>query len=454
MDRSGGVYVAGTLASTEPVNVQTRPAPAPAVPLRSDGDADVFVARYDPAGQLVWARAIGDDDPSAPGKRVHVATGAAVTGDGTIGVVGKLVGEVTFGRDTLSGASPVSYLAALSATGDRLWAKQVNLGSFGSFRTIAANPRSAQSRFAVCGSTSRAAKELVDSAVHGGLSDLLLAVFDSKGNRVWSVQLGGKETEGCHAVAIDDAGDVYAAGWFDGPSLTFPGAPPLTVPGPGTAMRKSIWVAKFAGGGDGAGGAKVLKAVSYGGTFGAAAVNALALGRDGSVLLGGQFTGDLAVGAPIASVGQDDGFVAKLDGKTLAPAWGAVRIGGDGLDQVRGVSELPGGDVLAVGMFSGASPQFRAGHGGKDTDGAAALASGGGEDGFVLRLAGKTGATVEARSYGGQLNQSLDGVAAGGAAGAPVALVGALNGTADFGAAGTLDAQGRPGAFLLFGKAR
>jgi hypothetical protein len=456
MDASGNTYVVGGLSIGGGANFQTRAPPAPAIDLQ--GEEDIFVARYDKSGHVVWARTIAADDAgSAPGEHVsaRLASGVAVARDGTLAIIGSSNGQVTFGKDTVSSATSTSFLAAVSsATGERLWARQVNMGSYGSLRSVAANPRSAGNRIAVCGWATRAAREFVDEAAHGGLSDALVAAFDTSGKRIWSAQLGGKDTEGCNAVAVDDAGDVYASGWFDGESITFPGSPPLKVAGPGDATRKFLWVAKFAGGGDGAGGARTIAAAAFSGSFGSASPSALAVTGDGGIVLAGQFTGRLVIGAEMASAGQDDGFVAKLDGKTLAQAWNAVRIGGEGMDQAKGVGVLASGDMLAIGTFGASAPQFRQAHGGKDTDGAAQLSTVGSTATFLLRISGKTGKTIESRAFGGEGTQAGEAIVAPRSGGGPVVLLTALSGAATFDAAGTMKAQSPLDTVLVFGRVR
>jgi hypothetical protein len=457
MDGAGNAYVVGTITSPTPVDFRTSALPAQAGELRSAGAGDLFVAKYDSSTQLVWAHAISDDDPvtaASSQANTRQGSGAAVSRDGTLAVIGTHTGQVTFGKDTITTAGAASFLAAVSAeSGERLWARQVNLGSYGALKSVASNPHSVQNRFAVCGWATRAATGFVDGPAFGGLSDALVAVFDSQGKRVWAAQFGGRDTEGCNAVAVDDAGDVYASGWFDGDSLTIPGAPAVTIAGPASATRKFIWVAKFAGEGDGAGGAKVLRAVAYSGTFGFAAPKGMAATADGGLFVVGQFSGNLNIGGIVSSSGQDDGFVAKLDGKTLAPAWKAVRIGGEGVDQVGAVAATRSGDAFAVGTFRASNAQFRKGHGGMDTDGAGRFLGKSDSSMFLVRIKGASGATMEAKSFGGTGPQDGTAVAASRNAAGSVALLGSLSGSAGFGAAGEVKALDAQDVILVFNRA-
>ena len=455
IDSSGNTYVAGSIFSNVDVNFQTRPGGLPALNLRSLGGIDGFLAKYDAAGDITWAVTVADDDPISY-TNDQTVTNAAVTANGRVGIIGNIVGTVTFGASTIAAAAQLPYVAALSAAdGTRLWGKGFNLGANGAFRAIAASPLNAQNRIAVCGSTNIAATQLVGTGTtFGGLTDLVIAVFDSAGTKVWAAQLGGTGNESCTSVTIDDNGDVYAAGQFDGASLTFPGATPIALTGPGATSRKFMWVAKFAGAGDGAGKASTLAAVAYNGTFGTVTPNSLAIGPSGELVVGGQFAGNLTIGAGMTSPGGDDAFVAKLDGITLAPVWNAVRFGGTGLDLVKSVAVTSFGDIVVTGWFNPSTIAFRTANGGFDTNGAVSLNTHGttASDMFVAKLDGGTGATDSAAAYGDAGTQNGNGIVVNRFGANQVSIAGTLAGTADFGgAAGAITAAGAMDTVLVFG---
>ena len=453
MDVTGNTYLAGNIFTNVDVNFQTRPAPAPAINLASLGGIDIFLAKYDTAGNITWAVGIADDD-SVNFTNDQTATGAAVTADGKLAFVGKITGGVTFGASTVGPATPTPYLAAVSTVdGSRLWAKTYSLGSNGLFQAVASNPNQASNRIAVCGLASSAATQLVPGATFGGVTDLIVAVFDSAGTKLWATQLGGSGNEACDAVTIDDSGDVVAAGRFDGASLTFPGAAPITLTGPGTTARKFMWVARFAGAGNGSGGASTKQALAYSGTLGQTYPRSLAVAPNGDVVVGGNFSGNLAIGTTLTSGGSDDAFVARLGATSLAPVW-AVRLGGSAIDVVKGVATTSTGDVVAVGTFNPSSATFKAANGGADTSGAALLTTSGtaAPDIFVLKLAGATGATDGAKSYGDAGTQNGDAVVANRFGADQVTFGVTFTGAAAFGPAGTVTGGGAIDEVLVFSR--
>lgn len=104
----------------------------------------------------------------------------------------------------------------------------------------------------------------------------------------------------------------------------------------------------------------------------------------------GWFTQTVSIGGrSLASAGSNDAFVAKLDAATGNAVW-LVRLGGADLDAAHGVAVDAAGDVYAVGAFAGSM-----------TVGTSTLTSAGGNDVFVVKLAGGNGAPIWSRGFGG-----------------------------------------------------
>jgi hypothetical protein len=433
IDSSGNTYVASAIFSLTPIDFDGHP-------VTSTGDADIFLARYNTGGTADWAIGIGDAASNA-----QIAIGAAVTQDGTLAAIGNFAGNVTVGPNTISSAAQIDFLIGVKAAdGTGKFAKQFNNGANGQLFAVGANAKSATNRIAVCGK----AVALSDLAATGdalnGPSDLVIGVFDSSGNKIWSQQLGGAGNDECDAIAVDDNGDVYAAGQFDSATLTFPAPTAITLTGPGLTTRKFLWVAKFAGGGDGSGKTKTLLAQAYSGPAGQTLPGAIAVDATGAVSVGGRFTGSLVFGTTtLTSAGGQDAFVAKLDAAGLGTVW-AVRLGGTGPDSTNGVGIDSFGDVIVTGGFQ------------KTTTGAATLTANGttASDVYIMKLNGVNGNTDFAAAYGDVATQTGDAIAVnrwGTAATLDlVSVAGTLNSSIVFPTpAGTVTAVGATDTFLL-----
>jgi hypothetical protein len=441
VDASGNTYVAGVIGVITDVDFQTRPPPAPPINLKSQGGADAFVAKYDAAGEITWAVTVQDNNPAAITDQF--ASLLSVNQANRVGVVGKFAGTVTFGTTSAGGANPTPYIAAFDgANGSRLWVNGYDLGSNGLFQSVSANPGQALNRFAACGFADAAATGLAAGAVYGGAQDAVIGAWDNAGGKLWGRQFGTAFNETCASVAIDDAGNVVATGQFDGATLDLGSGFVLT--GPGSSTRKFMWVARF----DGASG-QTLAAVAFNGTLGNAIPRSVAIAPGGDVVVGGSFTGNLTIGAAMATAGSEDGFVVRLNGTTFAPVWNAVRLGGTVLDLVRSVATTSAGDIVVVGNFGASSAAFRTANGGFDTNGAVALLTSGGADLFVAKFNGATGATDGATAYGNPSTQSGDVMAVNRFGGNHVRFTASSPGTINFGGQ-TFTAAGTNDAALVF----
>lgn len=90
----GGVAITGSLVGTLEIG---------GVELVSDGDADVFAARLDAEGRLLWARRFG-------GAGAQEGLGVAITGAGEVVITGRFAGSVEVGGETLESAGGAEAL--------------------------------------------------------------------------------------------------------------------------------------------------------------------------------------------------------------------------------------------------------------------------------------------------------------------------------------------------------
>ncbi len=405
----------------------------------SNGGADILVAKYDPVSmKAVWARNYGDSSD-------QFGSGVAVTADNTVAVFGNFLGSLSSGSINLAntGTAPYDFLIGLDgATGNGKWGKSFNDGLGGAIVAVAANP--ALNLIAICGYTNQAATDLVPGATFGGGTDIVIGMFKSDGTLVWSRQIGAAGTEECDSLVIDNNGDLYAAGKYNGALDLGLGA----LPNPSSNFRRWLWVAKMSGA---APGTTLSNAAFYGcasGTCmnGVHTANSLALDSQNKLLVAGSFTNVLDF-APadatkeMTSAGGADAFVAKLDPAAgFARIW-AVSMGSTLDDSTQGVAVDSVDDVVAVGYYQG------------NTTGGATLTDAGASDAFIWKLSGVDGSTQQAVGYGDAQGQTADRVAVNGQGTSNIDLVeigGVLNGTITFPApAGSLTAT-QTSSFLLF----
>jgi Secretion system C-terminal sorting domain len=134
---------------------------------------------------------------------------------------------VNFGGHTLSNPhydSPCYFIAKINALGNVLWMKRIgnangfstNIGQLGNCITTD-----------VCGDiyfTLGFSNNLIlgdDTLVNAGNSDVLLAKFDSSGNKIWAKSFGGNGYDLASGISTTHSGNIYLAGMFKSDSMRF-----------------------------------------------------------------------------------------------------------------------------------------------------------------------------------------------------------------------------------------
>jgi hypothetical protein len=383
INKSGNAYVSGSVY--QPVKTFD------SINVTSNGDADVFLAKYDPTSHTaLFAKNFGDAAAQSSNS-VAVANNGA---NERVAVVGQFSGTLAMGNSVNDPQSySINFLAVTDANLTPMSVMAFDLGTAGNLLSVAGNVNS--NLVAVCGYSNQAATQLVPGATfNGGTRDLVIAAYDVSTNPPtfkWAKQLGdttaaNSSDEECDAVTVDDAGNVWAVGKYGSTAgasnFNLTGAAFATTP---PAGARWLWVAKF----DGQTGAG-LEQANFGTGAGTKTPTSIAVDANLNVAIGGNFGGSLPFEHTLATAGGSDAFVAKLDA-SLAPVW-SVRLGGTGSDTTQGVAFDSFGDVIATGFFNVTT---------SGTFSAATLTSEGAADVFVLKLGGATGNTQFAASYGG-----------------------------------------------------
>ena len=223
----------------------------------------------------------------------------------------------------------------------------------------------------------------------------LLASYAQPFSLNWVRQAGNTGIDGIRAIKSDNAGNVFAAGWFTGTVDFDPGAGVYPLTGPG---QRNMFICKYAPSG------AMLWAKAQTGDDRASAID-IAIDQSGNVLTTGFFTGtvDFDPGPGTftltSSPGRFESFVSKLDpqGNFL---WTA-KFGYCALDY--GAAALktdPQGNVLVTGIFE-MTADFDPGTGVHEMS-ASAL-----ESAFILKL-NSSGEFVWSRQINGAQGVDID----------------------------------------------
>jgi len=287
VDASGNVYVAGFFQS--PVITFG------SYTLMNEGLGDMFLAKYDAGGNVLWAKSVGGIDND-------YAHSVAVDASGNAYVTGNFYSSnITFGSYTLTNAASCDmFLAKYDANGDVLWAKSAG----GTDCDYAHSVVTDVSGNAYVTGSFESPTITFDSytLTNAGSSDMFLAKYDADGNILWAKRVGGTGSDYMLSIAVDASENAYVTGYFYSPAITF-GSHTLTNTG-----YFDIFLAKYDAGGN------VLWAKSAEGT-GFDYAYSVAVDASGNAYVTGHFNGTtITFGSyTLTNEGFFDIFLAKYD---------------------------------------------------------------------------------------------------------------------------------------------
>ena len=178
LDNSGAVYVTGFFSGTMTVD---------GVTVTSAGLYDIFLAKYNSDGTLVWLKRAG-------GTGSDIAHGIVLDSVGNIGIVGEFQNTASFDNNSIAALGlGDAFIAKYDSNGNNLWAQRG--GGTINYQTDRANAigSDGSNSFYVTG-------EFTGTATFDGLSvtsagpnasDIFLAKYDTNGVIEWLHHGGG-----------------------------------------------------------------------------------------------------------------------------------------------------------------------------------------------------------------------------------------------------------------------
>jgi hypothetical protein len=277
--------------------------------LTNTGYWDVFIVKYDPSGNVLWAKSAGGDNNDA-------GIGLAIDSSGNIFMGGQFQSSsIAFGTYVLTSTGSSSlFLVKYDPNGNVLWAKSPAGSVYNGYVTtdqkgnayIAADFTSPN---VVFGSTT-----LNNTS---GSTNLLLAKYDPNGNVLWAktaTSSGG--TDQPYTINSDKMGNVYLTGTNGSGTLTF-GSHTINLVG-----NLDAFVVKY----DSSGNANWAKNFGGGGGNGQTAGCSIAADAVGNVYISGYFgASTITFGTSTITNGNLGGpndayFIAKYD-SSGNPQW-------------------------------------------------------------------------------------------------------------------------------------
>ncbi len=198
-DAAGNAYVTGHYQSTDAqANGQTLP---------NAGDYDIFIAKYDTSGALIWLKTAG-------GKGYDYGHGIAVDSKGDIVVTGSVVGEAKFGEVTVNAGSTTRpiFCAKYDAAGTLKWVKATGGKFSGSGHGVGVDANDSIYIGGSGGGTGTLDAVALEAKSQAGI----VLKLTPGGEGVWAAMLPAVPSAVFHEITVDTAGRTWCAGMFKG----------------------------------------------------------------------------------------------------------------------------------------------------------------------------------------------------------------------------------------------
>jgi len=197
-DSEDNVYITGSFIGTAQFDTLL---------ITSKGLGDVFLAKYDRSGNLLWAiNAGGSASSEDAGHSIAIDTADHVY------VAGKFGGTAVFSTDTLvSRGSSDIFIARYDTSGVQQWIRQAGGAGMDLGQSIRTDSKGS---LLVTGYFSQSAIFTSDTLISKGNSDIFISKYDPQGAALWTKAAGGSgQDEGASITSASDK-KIYVAGYF------------------------------------------------------------------------------------------------------------------------------------------------------------------------------------------------------------------------------------------------
>ena len=199
-DALGSVFITGRLGVFATFDTTT---------VTSNGNDDIFIAKYDTDGNFIWVKQAGGPKLGLSGDPWELGTRIVMDADGDLIIVGYANAGAIFDADTL--AESGEFIAKYDTDGNMIWVKNT--------RNYTPPPGADY-----CITTDVSGNIFVTGEIphiYFWKTYLLVMKYDTDGNLIWEKVLGEEFTEvGGKSITTDSFGNLVIAGLFSG-TITF-----------------------------------------------------------------------------------------------------------------------------------------------------------------------------------------------------------------------------------------
>jgi hypothetical protein len=267
--------------------------------LTSAGGSDIFLAKIDPTGNVLWAKQAG-----GPGN--DQAERVTLDRAGGLYVVGEYSTNAVFGSTSPScrGRTDI-FLAKYTLDGDPLWLRTAGGTNVDYGWDVKID---SSQNVIITGTTAAEATFENTVAIAGGQTDIFAAKYAPGGELIWVRAFGGTGPDQANGVAVDPKDNIYLTGYYID-TVPF-GQTTYAAP-----SHADFFVLKLSPAGD-----VLWSAAAHGTAYSQA--RAVAVTPGGAVFATGYFRGSTSFGpASFSNQGGRDLFVARIDPEPRLEIW-------------------------------------------------------------------------------------------------------------------------------------
>lgn len=337
-DKSGHFYTSGLTGSTNVI------ATSGAHQTSKSSSGDAFLEKFDLDGNRIWGTYYGGSKSDIFNSIEPIENGLIYAG-GYSNSSNNIASSNAY-QPTLGGNGNADWLLVLfTSDGIRKWGTYY--GTLGSdvVEALAVDRHAnvfAAGRVAYSGSTTNLSSNgAFQTSFAGGTWDILLAKFDSTGNRVWCTYYGTSGTEGTQSLCIDQNANIYGLGHAGNAGLATTGAYQSTVIG-----GSDMFIFSFDSSGN-------RRWATYFGDSLTEYPQCIHLSDSSSLLVSGQSdspNGIASSGTKLNSTYAGGGDAVLIKFSTSGNFQWAGYFGGSGMECANGVSSDSNGDIYIVGQ--------------------------------------------------------------------------------------------------------
>lgn len=323
-DGQGGVYYAGSMDGTVKFDNDT---------LITGGGRDIFLARLDADGKVLWAKRFGnagDQDPSA----------ITVDSAGNVYLGAIVAGTINFGGGDLpAGGYTDIALASFDAMGNHRWSKRYGDSAAQEPHGMGISPAG---ELIVGGSFGGTFSTGPTTLTSKGSWDIFVTKLNSAtGEEIWAKQIGSTGTEVSDGLAVDPNGGMWLIGRYEGFVNLGGNVLPTS-----SQSDYNVFVLKLDGNG------QHVFSNGFGDDNLSQNARGLAVDKDGALIFGGDFEGTMNFGgaALTSPLGSRDIFVTKLSSSGMH-VW-SKKFGGNSDDYWPRIAVDPANNVFISCYFT------------------------------------------------------------------------------------------------------